>query len=211
MRLQQLTVRHKVSSEQIIHRMTPALLPGFHAHIHSETQQPCLLQSSNCKDYFQGMVIFGQGKEGRNLIHRHYRPNARRVKVQVEIDVLIPAFPTDHTLPCYHWVFQRRKIWAHAWLWCNVSSVDVQFRSEQTGWTLEAYLAGDLAANQSLRIEPAGRLGEDYDADGVTDEDDNEAPQHHYRRKPKVEPREVVYGGPGHLDYERDAAAVGWW
>ena len=68
----------------IIPRMTPAVLPGFYPHIHAETREPCLLQSPNTSDYVQGMLIFGEGQKGRDLIHRRLRPHTRRVTVVLD-------------------------------------------------------------------------------------------------------------------------------
>ncbi|KAK3701224.1 hypothetical protein LTR37_015603 [Vermiconidia calcicola] len=204
----------KASAEEIIHRMTPALLPGFHAYVNSKNQQPCLLQSSNSEDYVKGMVIFGQGREARDCIHRHYRSHARRVKVQIEVDVQVPESNGDGESPYMLWYLQRKKTWAHAWLWSNVSSVDAEFRATAPCWTLEDYLAGNLKPAQGIRIEPGGFIGDNYDPDvdevsGERGGDDGGAviPKSNQQR----ERREVVYGGAGPLDYQRTDAAIGWW
>ncbi|KAK3721542.1 hypothetical protein LTR37_003098 [Vermiconidia calcicola] len=204
----------KASAEEIIHRMTPALLPGFHAHVNSKSQQPCLLQSSSPEDYVKGMVVFGQGREARDCIHKHYRSPARRVKVQIEIDVQVPESSGDTESPYMLWYLQRKKIWAHAWLWSNVSTVEAEFRAVAPCWTLEDYLAGNLRPAQGIRIEPGGFIGESYDPDveevsGNKDGDDGrEVFQKSNRQR---ERREVVYGGAGTLNYERTDAAIGWW
>ncbi|KAF2485931.1 hypothetical protein BDY17DRAFT_67634 [Neohortaea acidophila] len=132
----------KSSAEDIIHRMTPALLHGFRACIHPEDQKPCLLPSADSLDYVQGMVIFGQGRAGRDRIHEHYRPHARRVKAQVEIDVLVPA---PSYLPEERWKLQRKTISAHLWLWADMEALDGRTTSLSRRWKLEDYLAGDLA------------------------------------------------------------------
>ena len=151
----------KGSAEQIIRRMTPALLPGFHAHVHIETEQPCLIQSDDPNDYAHGMLIFGEGKEGRDQLHQHYRPHAKRIKVEVEFDVAVPVLAEDRRYPQERWVLMRKRQWAHAWLWSNVREFEMQVRMDLEGWRLEDYLAGTYAMHRALRIEC--QQGEDYD------------------------------------------------
>ena len=183
-------------SEDLMPRMTPAVLPGFHADVHSETQQPCILQSLGT-DFVHGMLVLGQGRPGRNLIHQHYQPRTRRVKVQIELDVVVPK-PAGYT-PTERWYLKRRRIWAYAWLWSNAGSGDVLCRSTTSRWTLEDCIAGDLGPKQSLRIEPNARgdEGEDGEIDVSSDCGNQEE-------------REVIYGGCGHLDYDRVDAFTGW-
>lgn len=197
-----LTADFKESPEDLIHRMTPALLPGFHAHVHSETQQPCLLQSTD-SDYVQGMVIFGQGRNARDEIHEHYRPHSRRVKVQVEIDVLVEIPPFERQSPYELWRLQRRTIWVHTWLWSDVGNIDTQLRSQVPGWTLEDYLAGEMDMDQSMRVQYSSTSEEDgYYVMG--------APENH-REIEREQDRQVVYGGCGSLDYERvESGFAGW-
>ena len=194
----QLTLVLQASPADIIHRMTPGLLSGFHAHVHTETLQTCLLQSTDPTDYVQGMLIFGQGKSARKRIHKHYRPRARRAKVQVEIDIKVLEPDQDLDSPYQRWRLQRRKIWAHAWFWSNIGSGDVHFRTESPRWTLEDYLAGNLGPDQELRIEPTGMLEDEVEVD----DSDFEIEQ---------EKREIVRGGCGTLDYERaEYGFAGW-
>ncbi|TKA71961.1 hypothetical protein B0A55_05394, partial [Friedmanniomyces simplex] len=70
----------KIDIVELTHRMTPALLPGFHAHVHADTLQPCILQSTNTRDYVQGMVVFGLGAQSRELIYNHYQANGTVVE-----------------------------------------------------------------------------------------------------------------------------------
>ncbi|EGP90592.1 uncharacterized protein MYCGRDRAFT_90661 [Zymoseptoria tritici IPO323] len=77
----------KGSAGDLINRMTPAFLPGCHAHLDQESLQPCLVRADNAQSYVQGMLVFGQGKASRDAVHQHYRPGAKRRKVGVEIDV----------------------------------------------------------------------------------------------------------------------------
>ena len=214
----QLTKSLKESPGQIIHRMTPALLPGFHALVHSDTHLPCLLQSSHPDNYVQGMLIFAQSRKRRDCIHRHYRPDTRRMKVQVEIDVQIsaeiPVNPSNPELVEQRWHLERRRIWAHAWLWSDISNFDSQFRHDLPGWTLEEYLAGNFNTDNELRLDSTNtKLRKKYrwEKDGVPDEwnDEHHLDDPHWNQGPREQ--DVLYGGPGTLDYERDDAAIGWW
>ena len=231
----------KGSSEQIIHRMTPALLPGFQAHVRIETEQPCLIQSDNPQDYAHGMLIFGEGRGGRDQVHEHYRPHAKRIKLQVETEIVVPVKADDRESPRERWTLKRKRLWAHAWLWSNVMDCETQFRMDLNGWKLEEYLAGKYALNQALRVELG--VGEDYEAgDGSEEEaaaeggvDIHTSDDLVWVPEPEPEPmssdvddetnarlgepgeegeelsREVPYGGPGGLCYERKDEAVGWW
>ncbi|KAK4554307.1 hypothetical protein LTR86_008515 [Recurvomyces mirabilis] len=190
----------KMDTPETIRRMTPALLPGFHAYVHTDTLQPCIMPSHNTNDYVQGMVIFGQGKESRNLIHQHYHENCRRVKVEVEIEISVPLSSADRNHPLERWRLQRRKVWAHAWLWANVGSGDVGFRSQAERWTIEDYLSGALEAyTEPINIQEVWP-----DADIDVDDDDGVV------ETPKLPEREVVYGGCGHLDYVVEKHFTGW-
>ncbi|KAK5129823.1 hypothetical protein LTR08_002800 [Meristemomyces frigidus] len=187
----------KGSSEDIVPRMTPGLLLGFHPFVHAETQLPCILQSPDVKDYVQGMVIFGQGKRARRIIHGHYSANARRVTVDIEIDVGVPVSTSERDFPGERWRFKRRTVSAHAWIWSNVGSGDVHFRTRTPRWTLEDYISGKLAPTQAMRTVDAGWLEDDISISGS----DVDAHQ---------ELREVVRGGGGSLDYQRGAGFTGW-
>lgn len=184
----------------MLSRMTPALLPGFHAHVHCDTAQPCIMQSTRPTDFVEGMLVFGLSKTSRKLIHRHYRPNTRRVKLSVEVDVVVKVPLHERSHPDQNWRLQRRHVWAHAWIWSNVGSVDVHFPTTFPRWSLEDYIGGAFEPEQKLRIEPTakGDEGEKGEVDFVY-ESDNE-----------MEHREVVYGGCGELDYERVDYHTGW-
>lgn len=183
--------------------MTPALLPGFRAQLDCETQQPCLIQSSDPTDYVQGMLVFGQGRAGRDRIHRHYRPYARRVKVHVETDVIvsIPPFSRDYVHEL--WRYHRRKIKAHAWLRSKVCSVHPFFCPERPHWSLEEYLAGTNEDDESLRIDPS--------AYGLEEDGGVSLPNNYYDNMDVPEEKTVVYAGCGNLDYERvEDGWTGW-
>jgi len=143
------------------------------------------------------MVIFGQGKTARKLIHEHYRANTRRVKIPVEVDVAVPVPPHERRYPLEHWRLKRRTIKAHAWIWSNVGSGDVQFRTQVPRWTLEDYVSGDLGPSQALRVAERGYLEEEVSVVESEDEVWEEV-------------REVLRGGAGHLDYGREAGFTGW-
>ena len=211
-----LTSKLETTPEQLIRKATPALLPGFHAYIHSETLQPCLLQSASNDNYVQGIVLFGQGRESRDLIHRHYRPYARRVKVQVEIDVSIPVPISERRFADENWTLERRRIWAHSWLWSDAANAGEYLRMDLPGWRLEDYLAGNYEQDEHLRIGRDGSLGKDYDGEVSGDESDDGVSVHAETEVKEDEEegsgkREVVYGGCGSVEYERDEAAIGWW
>ena len=225
----------KGSAEQIIHRMTPALLPGFHAHIHVETEQPCLIQSGDSHSYVQGMLIFGEGKDGREQIHKHYRPHAKRIKLQVEIEIAVPVPSEERRHRRERWVLQRKRLWAHAWLWANVREFESQFRPDTQDWKLEEYLGGKYAMHQAMRVQDG--IGEDYDLgeepDGKQARDENAEVDDDTSWVPEPEaisqgtlpaqsqsldpeedqlaPREGPYGGPGGLSWERRDDAIGRW
>lgn len=175
-------------------RMTPALLHGYYAHVNRETHQPCLLQSPDMSDCVQGMLVLGQGRNNRRLIHDHYA-DTRRMKVKVEIEVLRPVPFFDRRSIGERWRRERKAIWAHAWLWSDVSSPDLCFRHEVPMWTLEDYVSGTIRTENgsSLRIRNDWKL---------TDEEDENLEE---------EPaREIVYAGSGMLEYERLDKWAGW-
>ncbi|KAI7164595.1 hypothetical protein KC349_g585 [Hortaea werneckii] len=182
----------------IIPRMTPAFLPGFYPHVHAETLQPCVMQSTNDKDYVQGMLVFGEGSHGRKLINRHYRANTRRVMVDVQADIVVPVPAHERKHRHQLWRLQRRIIRTYAWIWAaNVGSSDVQFRNVVPKWTLGDYIEGRLEREQVLRVEDAGWLEDKVSApeDSQSWEEDREIPQ---------------AGGTGHLDYDRADDFTGW-
>ncbi|KAK4546406.1 hypothetical protein LTR36_002083 [Oleoguttula mirabilis] len=167
----------KRHAKNLVPKMTPALLPGFHAYVHSDTQMPCILQSPNATDYVQGMVVFGQ------------------VDVHVDVAVSVPVSERDY--PTEHWRLKRRVVSGHAWIWSNVGSGDVLFRTQYPRWTLEDYIDGNLAPQQALRIGDACYLKDEVTVI-VTDDDEGK------------EDRKVVYGGCGPLDSDRGHGFTGW-
>lgn len=154
------------SAEDVVRRMTPALLPGFHAHVHSSTHEPLLIQSAQPGDYVHGMLIFGQSKEVRHNVHEHYRPFHKRIKVEVELDTVDPVPSHLRTHPGERWELRRRSVWAHAWIWKNADSGDVRICSLEGNnrWCFDDYLAGKYTPAQSLRIEPAGWIEDDWES-----------------------------------------------
>ncbi|KAI6801757.1 hypothetical protein KC361_g1593 [Hortaea werneckii] len=182
----------------IIPRMTPAFLPGFYPHVHAETLQPCVMQSTNDKDYVQGMLVFGEGSHGRKLINRHYRANTRRVMVDVQADIVVPVPEHERKHKYQLWRLQRRIIRAYAWIWAaNVGSSDAQFRNVMPKWTLEDYIEGRLEREQALRVEDAGWLEDKVSVPGDS--------------QSWKEDREMLpAGGTGDLDYDRADGLTGW-
>lgn len=151
--------------------MTPALLPGFHAHVHAATHEPLILQSSEPGDYVHGMLVFGQSKQTRRNVHHHYRRFCKRIKVEVELDTVHPV--PSHRQRCAEdrWELRRRSVWAHAWIWKNAQSTDARFRSQwvDDGWRFDDYLAGKHESAQSMRIEPAGWIEDDRESTATDD------------------------------------------
>lgn len=142
-----------------MNRLTPALLPGYNAHVHAQTLQPCLLSSIEPETYVQGLVVFGLGKDARAHIHQHYRPHAKRRKLQIEIDVAVregtpKGAPTRlRKVQCV-----RRVVNAHVWLWSGPRGEDVVGLDSR--WTLEDYLEGRLGpAQTALRVETYAERG----------------------------------------------------
>ncbi|KAK4888673.1 hypothetical protein LTR27_012459 [Elasticomyces elasticus] len=177
----------KLDVEQLIHRMTPALLPGFHPYVHADTLQPCILQSPNMQDYVQGVVVFGLGAESKKVIHDHYRLHCRRVKVEVEIDVSVALAPANRVFPGEFWRLQRSKVPCHVYLWSNAGSGDAMFRTQAQRWTIDDYLGGNLEPAQALNIVEGWQDVELGDLDNDADE---------------VEERGVTHDGAGSSERE---------
>lgn len=193
--------------------MTPALLPGYRAVAHDQTGQPCLVQSDNCTDYVQGMLIFGQGKKSRNRIHKHYRPYGRRTKIDVEIDVMVFA-PTDYReSEGEHCRLERRRLKAHAWIkspgapdvWVDGSAPShLSTFCQGKPWTMEDYLQSiNDEDDRGLQIDPSV-----YDVDGdggvslpaTFDEEVSGPPE-----------REIVMAGWGTIQYDRSEEGFSGW
>lgn len=179
--------------------MTPALLPGYKAHIHAPSLQPALIQSDDPNDYVQGMLIFGLGKDLRRLIHNHYRTHAKRRKVQLEVElqVLVEEFGPGHVFQQKALRPRRRAIQAHVWLWSKKRGGEDFY--EEGEWNLEDALLGNLGPKQTaLRVE--GDAKGDEDEDGWIGREVEEVSVDPEERQS----REVVRrGGAGSLDYER--------
>lgn len=178
--------------------MTPALLPGYKAHIHSSSLQPAVIHSDDQNAYVQGMLVFGLGKAARRLIHDHYRKQAKRRKVQIELELNVLV-----TGPGPHSVFEqkrfrprRRALQAHVWLWSKKRGGENFL--EQGEWNLEDHLLGNLGPKQTaLRVEEDGKG--DEDDDGWIGRKVEEV----YLDGKVDDIREAVRGGTGTLDYER--------
>lgn len=194
--------------------MTPALLPGYRAISYGQTDQPYLLQSDNCTDYVQGMLIFGQGKKSRNRLHKHYRLHGRRTKVDVEIDVVSSA-PTNHQqFEAEHWRLERRKLKARAWIKspraADPSDLGSAAGSPLPGvcpekrWTLEDYLESVNDEDDGvLRIAPSVYS---------TEEDGGVSLQATFEEEVSDPPaREVVMAGWGTIQYDRVEEGFSGW
>ncbi|SMQ47515.1 unnamed protein product [Zymoseptoria tritici ST99CH_1A5] len=149
----------KGSAGDLINRMTPAFLPGCHAHLDQESLQPCLVRADNAQSYVQGMLVFGQGKASRDAVHQHYRPGAKRRKVGVEIDVWVESPPGESA--ARPWRLQRRTVQAHAWIWSG--NLEDCRGGECREWTIEDSLAGTLEEEMPMRIELDGKGDEAHE------------------------------------------------
>ncbi|EME47716.1 hypothetical protein DOTSEDRAFT_51059 [Dothistroma septosporum NZE10] len=186
----------KGSSEDLVKKMTPGLLAGFHRHVQPNTLRPCVLKSSKAHDYVQGIVVFGLGRESRGLLHKHYQPFAKRKTVEMVVEIAVPARGNSGALE-----LKRRAVAVHAFLWRNKRE---HFEPERDGetWNLGDYLAGNLGPSQTLlRVEPSMKGDEDNDGYIGRDVLEYEVEQ---------EQRETVYGGAGSLQYDRAATFTGW-
>lgn len=171
-----------------MNRCTPAILPNFHAHISSQNLQPYLIPAAHPHNHSHqvphvtGMLLFGQGKESRKLIHAHYKNlYMRRKSVDVEIEVNVPSFipvkegQGGEGKMKVEWKIERLTISAHAWLAdahdveeCHldlakaaVSCGDDINGDEETEscreWKLEEYLEGKYEAPGPMRISDDGK------------------------------------------------------
>lgn len=146
------------------------------------------------------MLMLGLGRESRDLIHAHYRTdNCRRIKVQTEIDVVVPIPNSeDRNFRAERWRLKRRTVWAHAWLWAGqVGSADVKAlcQAPARGWTIEAFLSGEIEVAAAPHVVEQRR-----DAEAEVVELVENQPQS----------RETVYGASGPLEYERGVGFTGW-
>lgn len=193
------------SPEDILSRVTPALLPGHHAHIDPKTNKPCLISSSNPTAYVQGILFFGQGKPTRDIIHKHYRPHTKRKKLAVEIELIVRKPLQDRLHESDFWRLERRTIWAHVWKWsgevehCDVSAGDGN--GICPNWTLEDYLAGTLSPDLPMRIEESAKG--DEDEDGWIGRDVVEYDNAPMEKREQALEREVVHSGYGRMAYPR--------
>ncbi|KAF2216518.1 hypothetical protein CERZMDRAFT_109391 [Cercospora zeae-maydis SCOH1-5] len=188
----------KRSAEDIIPRMTPGILPGAHAHIDMHTTQPILVPSSRPEDFVQGMLVFGLGKEARDILRAYYGRFAHRRRFPVELEVRVESDGMFH--------LERRAVWAYVWLKSKVNGCEVSSHDKGCpNWRLEQFLEGKLCPRLSLRIEHCARG--DEDEEGYIGRDIVE-----YESEPDDHPaeREVVYSGPGQLSYERATYFTGW-
>lgn len=179
----------------IIPRMTPAFLAGYYPYVHTETQQPCVMQSVVKEDCVQGMLIFGEGKQGRRILHDFYRETFTKVTVEVEADITVPVYK-DREHENEQWRLQRRKIKAVTWIWSNVTSGDAHFRHMAPKWKLEDYLEGKLDQNRTMRIESRLWIEEMVNAPGGDDWEEGQV--------------EASGGGSVDLGDARESLFAGW-
>lgn len=155
------------------------------------------------------MVLFGQGREARDCIHEHYRSYTRKVKVQVEVELLTPGLDEQTS------TLLRKKIWANAWVWSGVGGLAASVGAGST-WTLGTYLSGSLGRAEGMRIGRAPFIGEDHpDEDDKNQEDDSPVWDQLGEVKTmndKIGPsngRNKPLAHFGSLGYERSTSAIG--
>ena len=193
----------QTSPEDLVPRMTPALLPGVHAHIDLESMRPILVFTQRPEDCVQGMLVFGLGKQARDILRTYYHPFAHRRRVEVEFEVCIEASREDG-VPS--WLLERRAVSAYAWVKSQLNDCELSTNDTQIcpTWRLEDYLQGKLSLQEPMRIDSSGRGCEEDD--GYIGRDIVE-----YESEPEEEEeREVVYSGAGDIEYVRAPWAMGW-
>ncbi|KAF2773153.1 hypothetical protein EJ03DRAFT_371586 [Teratosphaeria nubilosa] len=197
-----------LSPEQLITRMTPALLPGHYPHVDSDTHLPFILPSANPSDYVQGMLLVGEGRNGRKAIHRHYTaalPHTHRVQLPVQIDVLVPV-PEHETrvFPGQRWKLKRRTVMARVWV---ARGEGLAWRVGGGRWSLGGYLGGEMDGGQRMDLREAGEWEDcEVEVAGTGEEEEEEEKE----EEEEEEEREVVVGGWGLLDYGRCKGFAGW-
>jgi len=100
------------------------------------------------------------------------------------------VFRADRESEKERWRPRRQRIYAHVWLYSNAGSGDAIFRTQAPKWTIEDYIEGNLETGegwQDFGDDRSERYGES-----------------------RLEEREVVYSGSGHLDYVRADYFTGW-
>ncbi|KAL9533911.1 hypothetical protein SMMN14_01978 [Sphaerulina musiva] len=193
----------KASSEDLLTKMTPALLHGVHAHINLESMQPVLV-TARPEDYVQGMIVFGLRKHARDAVRRHYHPFAHRHRVQVEFEVCVSTNPRDRSSAAHLWHIERRAITAYAWVINELDECELATKNESCpNWQLEDYLAGRLSVREPMRVEPSGK-GDEAD-DGYIGRDIVE-----YESEPEEVVREVKYSDPANLHDQRAPYEIVW-
>lgn len=184
--------------------MTPALLPGVHAHIDLESMRPILVFTQRPNAYVQGMLVFGLRKEARDILRTYYHPFAHCRRIEVDFEACIETSPEDRVASEQHWHLEPRAICAYAWVKSGLDDCELSTKGESCpDWRLGDYLEGKLSLQEPMRIEPSGRG--DEDDDGYIGRDIAQ-----YESEPEEEEREVVYSGPGNLDYVRAPWPTAW-
>lgn len=193
--------RLQPSPFDVIPLMTPALMPGFTAHIDAATLQPRLKPSRNPRDFVQGMLVIGLTKADRKLVNTHYRNHSKRKSVSLEVELLetdaTPFSPNSLRVARPH--VKRTHIRACAWICRSRKKVD--FLPDRK-WTIEHFVEGRYETKQTLlRMSDTGKG--DEDEDGYIGREIVE-------REIKREKREDVFGGSGGGDWQRAKVAMGW-
>lgn len=191
--------------------MTPALLPGYRAHVDQPTLQPRVVKSSAREAHVQGIVVFGLGQNDFDILDGQYQPDKVAKEMNVEIDVSTPV----HSEEGIEWRLRRKVIKAYTWLPLesdNKTEEENQGQEEDDEplnipkigefWTLEDYIEGNLEVNETvvMRVEPSGK------GDEVEAQVNRET-----TRGPKVDfSRGWIPSGSVVTDYARSDIFTGW-
>ncbi|KAF2863194.1 hypothetical protein K470DRAFT_255314 [Piedraia hortae CBS 480.64] len=143
----------RLSSVEILTRMTPANLRGYTALVHPTTHLPCIVPSSDPAETVKGVVLFGAGRISRDKIHQHYTHygvhDATYLPVEVDVD-----FSEEGETGAIVWHPGRKEIEAVVWTWGASAEplLGSAYESERAKWTLENYLGGKFDEDTDCRL-----------------------------------------------------------
>nr|POE62398.1 hypothetical protein CFP56_68773 [Quercus suber] len=174
--------------------MTPAILPGYHAHTLSHTNEPYVVNSDDPQDCVRGVLVFGLGRTSRSRLKSFYQKLHLVLQLNVIADVRSGSPRQDCVQPGDRGGLERRTFAADVFLWQSAAIVDGHAYLRQQEWTLESYLSNSLfkARGETMLVGPQ----EGPCKKVVIPETDNLV------QNPPRAQRKVVHASSGHLDYE---------